>query len=259
MQPGHSSSTDVAAIGANALRGAAEAFCVAYVGEARRSAFAASKIAGLTPSAGHNMVHRPEVQARIRELTGHMLSSADISAQRVLRQLGRIAFSDVRELYAEDGALRHPHDWPDDAAAAVMQVTTETRFEPGPPQMDLTTGRMRRGRQAVVVSKAKVSDRVAALSILAKHFKLVNDGEGVDALAGALADRLKAARARVHSPAGDGGPYPLGREEVVDAEMKILDPEQTGDRSLLVMQDEGRTGDAQVDVPQHADDGSDLA
>ena len=45
--------------------------------------------------------------------------------------------------------------------------------------------------------KVKRGDKLGALTLLAKHFKLVSDNDGVNALAGALADRLNAAKQRV--------------------------------------------------------------
>ena len=172
---------------------------------------------------------RPEVARRVRELGDGLLRSADINAQRVMLELGRIAFADHRNLYDEDGELRNPRDLDDDSASAISGVTYEARTEPGPRVMDLATGKLRPSRRTVQVVKIRKHDKVAALSLLARHFKLVGeDSDGVNALANVLADRLKAARQRVHSPAAGEGATPLGGGTGGQADTGILENDADG-------------------------------
>ena len=186
---------------------------------------------------------RPEVSRRIRELGDGLLRSADINAQRVMMELGRIAFADHRNLYDEDGELRNPRDMDDDSAAAISGVTYEARNEPGPRVLDLATGKMRPSRRTVQVVKIRKHDKVAALSLLARHFKLVGeDSDGVNALANVLADRLKAARQRVHSPAAGEGATPLGGGTGGQADTGILENDAEG-RPLVTGNADGRSTD----------------
>jgi phage terminase small subunit len=44
------------------------------------------------------------------------------TAKRVLREIANVAFLDPRRIFAEDGSLLSPHEWPDDIAAAVSSI-----------------------------------------------------------------------------------------------------------------------------------------
>jgi phage terminase small subunit len=162
-----------------------------------RAAFAA----GYEPTHATKLLDRPEVLARIQELNDAMLTNADITAQRVMLELGRVAFGDVRKVYAPDGTLIPIHELDDDAAAVVAGFEHEeiTKNVKGQKVLDLVTGEM---VDAVIqvrtrTTKVKRYDKNPALTTLAKHFKLVGDeGDGVNALASALADRLNNAHKR---------------------------------------------------------------
>jgi len=198
---------------------------------------------GLSWNSTQLRLKRPEVARRVRELGDGLLRSADITAQRVMLELGRIAFADHRNLYDEDGELRNPRDLDDDSASAISGVTYEARTEPGPRVMDLATGKLRPSRRTVQVVKIRKHDKVAALSLLARHFKLVGeDSDGVNALANVLADRLKAARQRVHSPAAGEGATPLGGGTGGQADTGILENDAEG-RPLVTGNADGRSTD----------------
>lgn len=182
-----------------------EAFAHAYVNNGYNRTLALQAISSHllsskpNPTLGHYYVHRPEVQARVRELTDQIHAAGHITAQRVMQELGRLSFGDVRDIYDDEGNLIPPHLWSADVAARVASIDVETKWEG-------------RGDEAVPVTVRKIRfyDKVAPLTLLAKHFKLVGEeGDGVNALASALADRLRSARRRRHVEPQD---------DVVDAE-----------------------------------------
>ena len=86
-----------------------------------------------------------------------------MKAEDVLRELGKLALSDLRKLYNEEGGLLAVSDLPDDIAAAVSSVEVVTTYPNGkdaPPEY---------------VKKYKLWDKNAALANLAKHFGLLRD------------------------------------------------------------------------------------
>ena len=130
---------------------------------------------------------RQVIKDKLAELGRPILEAQQVTAQRVMLELARIAFADVRSLYDANGNLLPVHLLDDDTAAAVASIEAETTMRG-------------KGDQATPVTTIKVkrADKVAALNMLARHFRIIGEvGEGVDALAGALADRLNAARKRV--------------------------------------------------------------
>jgi phage terminase small subunit len=172
-----------------------EAFARHYVNN--WSARESGDAVGYTMRTAELLACEPHIRQRITELTESMLKAADITAQRVMLELARVGFSDIRKIVDANGQLRAVSDLDDDIAAAISGIEVETRYEQELVQ-DLATGEMVRRALPVVTTKIKKSDKVAALNILAKHFKLVgDDGDGVNALASALSDRLIAARKRI--------------------------------------------------------------
>ncbi len=176
-----------------------ERFCRVYARKFDRQA--AADAVGYSYGAVDVLCMRDDIKARIRELNEMNLKASDITAQRVMLELGRVAFADIRKVFNADGSLIPIHELDDDAAASIAGIEHETRVERGPKklEMDLATGEMVETRDVTSVRTAKIKrfNKDAALGTLAKHFKIVGDeGDGVNALASALADRLKTARKR---------------------------------------------------------------
>lgn len=164
-----------------------EAFAQHYAlnGHSRQAAIEAG-----SPSAGWSMSQRPEVQSRVAELVGRRFAKAAITADRVVLELARIAFADVRDLYDDEGNLLPPQDLPDDVAAVVSQIKVE-----------LASHGKGEDRTVAAVIQVKMADKLGALTILAKHFKVIGDeADGVNAIANILAERLNSARARDLAP-----------------------------------------------------------
>jgi len=159
-----------------------EAFAVEYAKS--RNAAQAARVAGSTAEsakqAGYELLLRPEIRARVTELSSRLLEVADMSANRLVLELGRMAHIDHRRFQIEDtdpksGELfwrqKYAHELDDDEAACVKGYDRAGRFQ--------------------------FWDKTVAATTLAKHFKVIGDeGDGVSALANALADRLTTARKR---------------------------------------------------------------
>lgn len=135
----------------------------------------------------NRVVEDPRVQARAQELIRTKFERKNITGDRVMTELARLAFASAKDMFdPKTGEMLSIHDMDDDTAATVIGFDVEERVEG-------------RGDSATTykVKKVRRGDKLGALTILAKHFKLVNDNDGVNALAGALADRLNAAKKRI--------------------------------------------------------------
>lgn len=163
-----------------------EVFAAEYAATGDRVAAAAAAGFSGTEHAAAAHLQRPEIRQKVAELNHQKMAAAGITAQRVMQEIGRIAFLDIRKLYDAEGNLKPISELDDDTAAAVAAVDMETRWEG-------------KGENAVpvFVKKVRTVSKMDGLNLLAKHFKLVGDeGDGVSALASALADRLRTARRR---------------------------------------------------------------
>lgn len=71
------------------------------------------------------LLRKHEIRTYIRTLQREALDAAQVTANKVVQGLGRNAFADRRKLYDKNGRLLDAHEWPDDVAATVVEVTTE--------------------------------------------------------------------------------------------------------------------------------------
>lgn len=154
----------------------------------------------------------PRVQARAVEIVRTRFTAVGITAERTMTELARVAYSNAKDLFHLDGRLKAIHDMDDDTAATIVSVEVEDKPEVVAPPKRKVDKRFAGWEESdtehpdfqptVVISKVtklKRADKMAALSIFAKHFKIVsNEDGGVDALAGVLADRLNAANRRAN-------------------------------------------------------------
>lgn len=88
-----------------------------------------------------------------------------ITQDRILQELARIAFFDIRTLYNDDGTLKQPHELSDDAAAVLAGIETiETRSTEDENSKVLE-----------YTKKAKVFDKNTALTLAMRHMSMLND------------------------------------------------------------------------------------
>lgn len=105
-----------------------------------------------------------------------------ITQDRVLQELARIAFFDIRKLYNADGTMKRP-DQLDDEAAAVLSGLDVVEMTGGDESLPLST------------KKAKVFDKTSALTLAMRHLGMLNDKLEVE-VSSSLAERMRSARER---------------------------------------------------------------
>lgn len=85
--------------------------------------------AGYSRKTAKNQGSRLLADANLRELIRTKLDRAsaiaDISIERTLKEIARIAYADVRKLYNRDGSLRPIHELDEDTAAQIAGVEVE--------------------------------------------------------------------------------------------------------------------------------------
>jgi len=169
----------------------------------QREKFAAGLASGLTQAAAHRkafprsvnwkdetvwrkaslLAANGEVRARVAELTSKAASANEVTVERVVRELARLAFFDVRKLHRDDGEPIPVQDLDDDTAAAIVGIESAT--ERGRDQDAGTT----------VIRKYKLADKGANLERLGRHLKMFIDRVELSGSV-ALADAIVAARSR---------------------------------------------------------------
>lgn len=126
----------------------------------------AGKTAGLSAktaySAGHRMLKHVETQQFIDEFRAEISAKTGLTAENVLREVGRVALFDSRKLYRDDGTVKRPDEWDDDTAAAVGGFEVEEEYSGTGDDRTLSG----------YTKKLKIWDKNAALEKAMKHLGL---------------------------------------------------------------------------------------
>lgn len=111
---------------------------------------------------GSENLQKPDIAREIRRAMDERAARTGVTAERVLQELARIAFFDLRNAFNPDGTLKPINEMDDETAAAMASLdVTELLDGDGMP-----TGRLKRIRFA---------DKIGALTLLARHLGMLND------------------------------------------------------------------------------------
>lgn len=154
-----------------------------------RAAIAAGYAKGSAHVTASQLIRKPKIAAAIQAKRTKHIESVDLTAARVLEELRRLAFSDIRALFDEQGNLHPLHKLTAEQSACIAGVEVVIKnAKAGDGQTD-------------TVHKIKVWDKPRSLEMLAKHFALLTEVVKLDAsdeLIGKLhGGRKRAAEARV--------------------------------------------------------------
>lgn len=73
-------------------------------------------------SIGFDLLKKPEISTEIRRELELRSIRTEITQDRVLLEIARLAFNDPRKAFDENGALKPIQEWPDEVAAAVSSI-----------------------------------------------------------------------------------------------------------------------------------------
>lgn len=115
---------------------------------------------------GSRLLTNVNVALALQKAMKERQNRTQITADRVLQELARLAFSDLRRAFNEDGSLKLPQEWDDDTAAAMAGVDTQTTsVSAGDEEAPLS----------LTTKKIKVFDKGAALTLAMRHLGMLND------------------------------------------------------------------------------------
>lgn len=118
----------------------------------------------------HQLLKKTSVAEAIAAAQQKRAERVEITQDRVLQELARIAFFDLRKLYREDGSLKAMHELDDDAAAVLAGVdVVETKGNAAVGGEDGIR------HVAEYVKKVKIPDKVGALGLAMRHLGMLKD------------------------------------------------------------------------------------
>ncbi len=101
-----------------------EAFCNEYIIDfnASKSAIRAGYSPNRSGSTAHNLLKKTEIQKRICKLQEERSERTEVTQDRVLLEIARLAFNDPRKAFDLNGSLLPVQEWPDEVAAAISSI-----------------------------------------------------------------------------------------------------------------------------------------
>ncbi len=132
---------------------------------ATRAAIAAGYSKNGARVQAYRLLANANISAEIAELTAKTCTKLEISAEKVLQELARLAFLDPRKFYNENGGLKHVPELDGDTAACIAGMEVEDVYE----------GYGDERKKVGICRKIKFADKGANLERLGRHLKLFTD------------------------------------------------------------------------------------
>lgn len=139
-------------------------FADAYIangGNATQAAIACGLSPASAGSTGQRMAKHAEVAARIAERQQKIAQKFELNTERVLQELSRLAFFDIRKLVDNTGAPKALSELDDDTAAAIVGLDV------------VQFGNKDSGIGDIL--KFKLADKKGALDLAMRHLGLLKD------------------------------------------------------------------------------------
>jgi phage terminase small subunit len=129
----------------------------------------AAERAGYSPktaySQGQRLLKHVEVKRAIQAAMDKRADKLEITADRVLQEIAKLAFNDPRKFFEDDGSLKRIQDLDDDTAACIAGMEVIELFE-GSGEQKHAYG---------LLKKLKIADKGQNLERLGRHLKLFTD------------------------------------------------------------------------------------
>lgn len=138
-------------------------FVAAYIetGNATEAALKAGYSKKTAYSQGHRLLKKREIQQAIQQPLQKAATKLEITADRVLTEIARLAFFDIRKLVDNTGKPLPLSELDDDTAAAIVGLDV------------VNVGNEEKGVGEIL--KFKLADKKGALEMAAKHLRLLTD------------------------------------------------------------------------------------
>lgn len=143
---------------------------------------------------GSRLLKDVEVQQMIRDRRASLVQVMELSTERTLREVARLAYFDPRKLFDETGRPKAIQDLDEDTAAAIAGLEVVDKYEKPVAGAE--------GGNVSTVLKYKLANKASALEIAMRHQGLFEkDNKQRSLLEGADRETLKAIAEYLRGPA----------------------------------------------------------
>lgn len=217
------------------------AFVLEYLVDLNQTAAAIR--AGASPSTAHAIASAwmktgGKVANAVARAMAERSARVGISQDRVLQELGRLAFGDPRVMFREDGSLKAPTEYNVDDGAMIEGIKTRRIVEVA---IDPDTGKQK--MVPVEIQEVKLVSKMGPLNSLMRHLGMNNDKLDIN-FTSSLADRLNEAYRRTGRARPSEGDMAAALAAVPDAEYEMVDGDEAHEGQPTLIE-----GEAEPDHP----------
>lgn len=133
---------------------------------ATKAAISAGYSEATAESQGSRLLRNVKVAALVGKKTQAIMTKLDISPERTLNEIGRLAFFDAAKLFEDDGSLKRMQDIDEDTRSVIAGVEVSDIWDSGEGEQKSIIGTLK---------KVKITDRLSALDKLMRYHALYND------------------------------------------------------------------------------------
>ena len=116
------------------------------------------------PWIGPQLLKKPHIAAAIQADMDKRSEKTDITKEKVLKEIARLSFADLRHMFDEHGRLLPIHMLPPDISASISSIKVKTTRIPGTDPVEVEN-----------IAEIKLWDKRGSLELLGKHLKLFNE------------------------------------------------------------------------------------
>lgn len=131
-------------------------------GNGTRAAIAAGCSASSAHVTAARWLKQPKIAAAVADGHERRSKKLEVTAERVIEELAKLAFYDTRDLFDASGQLKPIHQLDDISRAAIASLEVETKAHPG-------------GIILSRIGKVKMADKGLNLERLGRYLKLFTD------------------------------------------------------------------------------------
>jgi phage terminase small subunit len=133
---------------------------------------------------GSENLSKPIIRNELDRRIEDQLRRAEITADKVLAEIDRLAHVDLSLAYNEDGTLKAVHAMPEDVRRAISSIETDEEYDEG-LITDPVSGKREMHLIRVVTRKIRFHTKDKALEMLGKYHKLFTERHEVTGANGA--------------------------------------------------------------------------
>ena len=150
-------------------------FCNEYIKDynatrAYKAVYPSCKKDETAKAAASRLLTNVNLQQYIEKLQKNLTAKMNITQERVIQEIARIAFGDIRNLYNENGGLKNIKDMDDDTAAIIQQLETFQEFDGYGEDREYVGD----------TKKVKLYSKEKALDMLGKYFGIFKEKIEID-------------------------------------------------------------------------------